>query len=66
MTMNWKGFGKKLSWPEWRDSPEIYLQELKKSHEISVRIDGDPAKNLDPTSTSYQAEVLPLEPVSSV
>jgi hypothetical protein len=35
---NWKGRGRKRSWPDLRYYPDIWLKGLRKSGEISVRL----------------------------
>jgi hypothetical protein len=35
---NWKGFGRKWSWPNLRYYPGIHLEGLRKTTENSVRI----------------------------
>jgi hypothetical protein len=36
--MNWKRFGRKLSWPNLRYCPDVYLEELRK---ITVNLSHD-------------------------
>jgi hypothetical protein len=38
--MNWRGFGRKQSWPNIRYYPDIRLEGLRKNQENSVRIAG--------------------------
>jgi hypothetical protein len=38
--MNWKGYGRKQSWPNLICYPEICLEELRKTTKNSVRMAG--------------------------
>jgi hypothetical protein len=38
--MNWKGYGRKQSWPNLRYFPNIFLEGLRKLQKTSVRIAG--------------------------
>jgi hypothetical protein len=57
MTMNWKGFGSKMSWPNFkelrRNSP--WAQETTKT---SRRIAGRRGRKSNPVSPEYKAGVL--------
>jgi hypothetical protein len=35
--MNWKGFGRKLSWPNFKGLAYIHLEGLRKTTKTSVR-----------------------------
>jgi hypothetical protein len=38
--MNWKGYGRKRSWPNLRQYPGIFLEGLREITKNSVRIGG--------------------------
>jgi len=42
--MNWKGCGRRWTWPDLKSSPDIYLEELRKSEKNLVIIMFVPTK----------------------
>jgi hypothetical protein len=51
--MNWKGHGRKQSWPNFRKYPCIFLEKLRKNTKTSVR-----GRDLSPRSPDYEAGVI--------
>jgi len=59
--LNYKGHGKKLSWPIYELSPlpHICLDELKKVTKVLSR---SPGRDLSPRFPEYEAELLNTRP----
>jgi hypothetical protein len=64
--MNWKGFSRKISWPNLRYYPGICLEGLKKRRKTSIRITGRRSRDLNPGPPEYDAGVLTTLPQRSV
>jgi hypothetical protein len=56
--MNWKGCGRKRSWPIFRYYPEMFLEERKETRDISNQASRSTGRNLNPRPREYEAGVL--------
>jgi hypothetical protein len=61
--MNWKGFGRIRSWPNFRHYPGICLEELRKPTKNLSQNSWCPGRNLNP---KHEARVLTTRQQSSV
>jgi hypothetical protein len=64
--MNWKGFGRKLSWRNLRYYPGIRLEGLTKTKKISIRIGGRRGRESNLGPPEYHVGVLTTRPRCSV
>jgi hypothetical protein len=68
MMMNWKGFGRKRSWPKFkvlhRYSPGVTEKQRKTKN--SIRIGGSRGRDSNPELPKYEAEVLTTRPRLSI
>jgi hypothetical protein len=56
--MNWKGSGRKRSWPTLRYYPRIYLEDLRKFTKTLVKDNRSPGRDLNPGPSKYEAGEL--------
>jgi hypothetical protein len=64
--MNWKGCGRKRSWPSLRYYPSIFLQELRKTTKILSQDSWSLGRDLNPGLPEYEAGVLTTQPKRSI
>jgi hypothetical protein len=64
--MNWKGCGRKRSWPNLIYYPGIYLQELRKPTKDLSQGNRSPGRDLNAGPLKYEAAVLTTRPRCSV
>jgi hypothetical protein len=62
---NWKGCGRKRSWPNLRYSPGIFLENRKITKKLS-HDNRSPGRDLKPEHLKYEARVLTTRPPRSV
>jgi hypothetical protein len=60
--MNWKGCGRKRSWPYSRCYPGIYLEGLLKTTKNHGQDSRSPGRDLNPGPLEYEAGVLTTRP----
>jgi hypothetical protein len=60
--MNWKGYGRKRSWPNLRLFPIICLGELSKTTKNLNQNRQSPDRDLNPGPPEYEAVVLTTRP----
>jgi hypothetical protein len=63
--INWKGFGRKRSWPVLRYYPGIRLEGPRKTSKPSIRIAGRRGRDLNPGPPEYEG-VLATRPRRSM
>jgi hypothetical protein len=56
--MNWKGFGRKQSWPNLSYYTDICLEELWKTKKKLFQDSRSPGRDLNPGPPEYEAGVL--------
>jgi hypothetical protein len=66
MMMNWKGFGRKRSWPNFKALCRHSLDGLMKTTKSSVRIAGHWGQDLNPRPPEYEDGVLTTQARRSV
>jgi hypothetical protein len=66
MMMNRKGFGRKRSWPNFKELSRHSLGEVRKPQKSSIRIAGRHCRDLKPEPPKYEARVLTARPRRSV
>jgi hypothetical protein len=59
--MNWKGYGRNGSWPNFRYYTVIFLEVLRKTTKNAVRIAGLRAEILIPNLPNMKQEFQPLD-----
>jgi hypothetical protein len=64
--MNWKGFGRTRSWPNWRFYSCIHQEGLTKHRKISLENDRLWGQDLNPRLPECEAGVLTTRPLRSV
>jgi hypothetical protein len=64
--MNWKGGGRKRSWPNFRYNPSICLEGLRKSTKRISQDSRSPVRDLNPGYPAYEAGVLTTRPRRSM
>jgi hypothetical protein len=64
--MNWKGCGRKRSWPNLRYYPDICLEGLRKKTKNLSQFIRSPGRDLNPGPPEYEAEVLTTRPRRSM
>jgi hypothetical protein len=64
--MNWKGCGKKRSWPNLRLYPRICLEGLRKTTKNLSQDSRYPGRDLKPGPPEYEAGALTTRPRRSV
>jgi hypothetical protein len=66
--MNWKGFGRKSSWPNFKVGyyPDSYLEELKKTMKNFSQDSRTPGRDMKPGPPGYEIGVLTTRPRRSV
>jgi hypothetical protein len=60
--MNWKGYGRKLYWPNFWYYPVICLEELRESTKNHSQDSRSPGRDLNPGPSEYKAGVLTTRP----
>jgi hypothetical protein len=53
--MNWKGFGRKRSWPNLQYYPHIHLDRLRKTMRNVSKDGGSPGRDLNLGPPEYEA-----------
>jgi hypothetical protein len=64
--MNWKGCGKKRSWPNLRYYPSICLEGLRKTTKNLSQDTRSPVRDLNPGPPEYEEGVLTTQLQRSV
>jgi hypothetical protein len=57
--MNWKGFGRKQLWPNFK---VLFRHSPRETEESSIRIAGRRGRDLNLTALEYEAEMLTTRP----
>jgi hypothetical protein len=64
--MNWKGSGRKWSWPNLKYYPYNCLEGLRKTMKNLSQDSRSPGQDLNPGHPEYEAGVLTIQPRCSV
>jgi hypothetical protein len=64
--MNWKGCGRKRSWPNLRYYPGTRLEGVRKTTKSLSQDSRSPGRDLNPGPAEYEARVLTTRPRRSV
>jgi hypothetical protein len=59
--LNWKGFGRKRQWPNFKVLSQQSLRETEENYEIS-QDSRPPGRDLNPILPEYEADVLTAQP----